>query len=431
MYLLGAGVNRGLVLPDGQRPPLAADVFQAALRHPAYADEIARPKHLADLFDYVGHYWKRSPASRRDAPFDLEACYSLLDRHVTAARSALVRVEGHAVRIPTPVAPVVWGALSALTEMLRTVLDAFAGPLGAAPTAEGRSAEAAVAADPAGWHAFRALASGILREDAAVLTFNYDTLTELALRQAARESGEPAWCPRCAYRVRFDRTAGAVPCESASGPPSTARHLDAAHAAADPASGWSTSERPASGGDHAGPCPTRPFLKVHGAINWWRVEPTPPPSGLEYLGEMSPCDLPPDRRPFSLYSPTPPAAWVGDRLPRGWRARPLLITPVVNKRTDREPFGALWEAARDLLGECERLVVIGYSFPPTDFHVRQLFLEAFVDARLRELTVVNPDTSVVQVARDLTHFRGPVRVSRDVTDFAATPAGSLRLRDRS
>ncbi len=39
-------------------------------------------------------------------------------------------------------------------------------------------------------------------------------------------------------------------------------------------------------------------------------------------------------------------------------------------------------------------MIAGYSFPPTDFHVRRLLREAFSDRSPHELHVINPDSAV-------------------------------------
>lgn len=46
-------------------------------------------------------------------------------------------------------------------------------------------------------------------------------------------------------------------------------------------------------------------------------------------------------------------------------------------------------------------------------------LEAFADQEFEELIVINPDTSVVQTAQNLCHFRKPVLVCRDLTEYVA------------
>lgn len=58
-----------------------------------------------------------------------------------------------------------------------------------------------------------------------------------------------------------------------------------------------------------------------------------------------------------------------------------------------------------------------YSFPPTDFNVRKLLLEAFEDNALDELIVVNPNTSVVATIKDLVHYSKPVSVCYDLKEF--------------
>jgi hypothetical protein len=54
-------------------------------------------------------------------------------------------------------------------------------------------------------------------------------------------------------------------------------------------------------------------------------------------------------------------------------------------------------------------VVIGYSFPPTDFLTQHLFREAFADHQPEEVTVVNPSASPVRTVGELTHVK-PARV---------------------
>jgi hypothetical protein len=77
----------------------------------------------------------------------------------------------------------------------------------------------------------------------------------------------------------------------------------------------------------------------------------------------------------------------------------------------------LWKQAKDILAKCNRLIVIGYSFPPTDFAVKKLFWEAFENNKLEDLIVVNPDTSVVKTIKELTHFSKPVSVCSNLREF--------------
>jgi|SRR2546422_4721764 len=82
-----------------------------------------------------------------------------------------------------------------------------------------------------------------------------------------------------------------------------------------------------------------------------------------------------------------------------------------------ERIAVLWKKAKTALSSCKRLVVIGYSFPLTDFDTKKLFLEVFSDNSLDQLIVVNPDTSVVQTVKDLSHFDKPVIVCKDLYEF--------------
>jgi hypothetical protein len=103
---------------------------------------------------------------------------------------------------------------------------------------------------------------------------------------------------------------------------------------------------------------------------------------------------------------------------------PLIITPVVNKDYSQKPFPEIWQRAKQELSECNRLILGGYSFPHTDFATRRLFLEAFADNTLDELVVINPDTSLVETAKDYCHFQKPVLVCRDFREFINSEAPS-------
>jgi hypothetical protein len=56
---------------------------------------------------------------------------------------------------------------------------------------------------------------------------------------------------------------------------------------------------------------------------------------------------------------------------------PLIITPILHKDKFLEDqlysrlLKPLWKKAKDVLSCCKKLVVIGYSFPPTDFMTKR------------------------------------------------------------
>jgi hypothetical protein len=62
-------------------------------------------------------------------------------------------------------------------------------------------------------------------------------------------------------------------------------------------------------------------------------------------------------------------------------------------------------------------VVIGYSFPDTDFHVEKMFREAFADHSLERVVIVNPDRDVDVKVRDLTHHRGGLTTYDDLRSY--------------
>jgi hypothetical protein len=90
----------------------------------------------------------------------------------------------------------------------------------------------------------------------------------------------------------------------------------------------------------------------------------------------------PGYAPFTyFYSPLDP----NDRVPTS----PLIIAPVRHKAYEEyavilEP---LWTRAADLLHEAHRVVVVGFSFPPTDVRVRDLFKPSRFR---RSVEIVNP-----------------------------------------
>jgi len=67
----------------------------------------------------------------------------------------------------------------------------------------------------------------------------------------------------------------------------------------------------------------------------------------------------------------------------------------------------IWDKAKDSLTNCKRLVVIGDSFPATDFLTRKMFLESFSSNTLYELIIVSPSQETISNVKDLCHFKEP------------------------
>jgi hypothetical protein len=164
-----------------------------------------------------------------------------------------------------------------------------------------------------------------------------------------------------------------------------------------------------------------PLLKLHGSLNWSAYTRFRQENRDKYPGRLVEDD---EREGLTLIHSRPiaesldrgPGNWLS-YLHDGWLLEPLIITPVLNKNLSKEPFPEIWRRARQELAECNRLVVGGFSFAPTDFAIRRLFREAFADHSPGELVVINPDTSVVRLVKDLCHYQKPVLVCRDLGEF--------------
>lgn len=156
------------------------------------------------------------------------------------------------------------------------------------------------------------------------------------------------------------------------------------------------------------------ILKLHGSLNWFQYLP------VRKYPSIDPADKELSEEKLRQVLLIRGHWWFGEPPDlRGWLLNPLIITPVLYKEQfyQHPLFSNIWRQAEHELSTCKRMVVIGYSFAPSDFHIRKLFLESFCESRLEELVVVNPATSVVQTIKELTHFRKPVLVCSDLAEY--------------
>ena len=107
------------------------------------------------------------------------------------------------------------------------------------------------------------------------------------------------------------------------------------------------------------------------------------------------------------------------RLPRAvtdqWSSDQLL------KNFQQRPFPQVWKLVLESLKECQTLVVLGYSFPPTDFRTKRLFLEAFNDTRSGNSSSQIP-MHQTHTIRQLTHYRGPAVIWSDLQSLDGLPS---------
>jgi hypothetical protein len=254
----------------------------------------------------------------------------------------------------------------------------------------------------------------LLSERPAVLTFNYDTIVEDMIERASGYSGLPRppkgrvpddglryspynWNRALAYGVRFDEV-----------------ELQQTGTVWEPVPGDRFYGHPDN--DLYDP----PFLKLHGSLNWLvhtsrRVFP-------EYPGRYETPDNPKEglvvlKSGFPWVRPdfTPPDDFK-------WILEPVIVTPELYKKLDGDGLiGRSWRRAREELTGCRKLVVVGYSFPTSDFAVRRLFLEAFVDGPPDELVVINPDRSAAETAASLCHYGATPEVSSNLREYFGLP----------
>jgi len=387
VYLVGAGVNQEVRNWDGLCPPLIGDLFRVAAKMRRFQ---GRHDQLNPVFSYINRFWKMTEDDLAESPFDLEECFTLLDLQLVDAVAAGNR--DTIAELQT--------VIFRLKSLLASVLKDFE--------------LHALSSD-----VMRHFGARLLAEKPVILSFNYDCCLEAVIELAsmpninipsafhggsARETEMPDellayshyhWNRTLAYAQRFDK----VQLRQAG----NSQYVEGERFYSVPGNelyDWY-------------------ILKLHGSLNWFRYLPIRRlPAYIE--GEV----------PF-----TPELAgrallverdwWLGEPPDLdGWYLDPIILTPVLHKdRYLSEPLyqrvvAQLWRKAKDALQSCETLVIIGYSFPKTDFHTKKLFLEAFADHTLKELIVVNPNSSAVKLAADLCHLASP-KVFPQLSDYLA------------
>lgn len=169
------------------------------------------------------------------------------------------------------------------------------------------------------------------------------------------------------------------------------------------------------------------LLKLHGSLNWFkylpfRSYPLIPDEQEPKLGEK--------KSNIILKRGT----WWFGRTPDhdGWYIDPIIVTPVLykDKYYNQKPFIDIWDQAKNALSKCDKLVVLGYSFSPSDFNIKQLFLESSISDNLKELVVINPDHNIVKIIKELCHFDGGVVWFSSLEDYLKTFSGSLNLEEK-
>ena len=389
--MLGAGFNCSILDPTrGSAAPLAQNFFEVLLADPRNDLGGFRRHVFVDvLLEEIERYWHLDLDGLRTQPFDIEECLTLFESQADDAPDDDTRLR-------------LLRASFALRQMLLTHLGHLTDG-GSTPTA-------------------RRFGDEVHSTEADVLTFNYDTLAEESIASASGfgtkvfpdslRGGPPderelsdedldashhAWKSALAVGFKFDEV------ELPVAGPST--HVEGPRYYSHPNNKLYDSRR---------------VLKLHGSIDWLRYTDRREFPQLENF-------QPRDPRTGIVLAKSPPY-WYGETLSHDvWQMEPIIIPPLLYKRFDHDPFPAVWQAALQTLSECHTLIVIGYSFPPTDFRTRRLFLEAFTEPHLSQLVVINPDPSVAGTVRQLTDFKGAATVCDDLRAFYGAPASWFDL----
>jgi hypothetical protein len=113
-----------------------------------------------------------------------------------------------------------------------------------------------------------------------------------------------------------------------------------------------------------------PLFKLHGSVNWGRKI----KAGI--------------RQPLRILQPLKIYSELGQLLNNG--AVPFLVPPTW-KKTLGGPLEGVWDGAIHKLSTATRIIIIGFSMPPTDMHFRYLMAAGLKNnVSLRQVLFVNP-----------------------------------------
>jgi hypothetical protein len=366
VFLIGAGLSRGLTDSQGLMPPLDNDFFQMlAKKHqslpgeyiprgntiphykfridqevPPYS-QASDPGNIYWIYGLIQTIWHMSPIDLANKPFSLEEFITFLQLD----RQEAIKIKNKQKSDTNYFVELVLEhrLLSYLKDFSRLALEDVS---------------------------LLKLARLILAENSTVITTNYDLILESVIEKSSAETNKTfniafsKWNPKFAYAIRFSQK-------------------DSFNS--------SSINRPL-------------FLKLHGSLNW---------SSISNTGTTNPKP----ENGLLLYNERQLHAYL--ELGHSMLYIPLIVPMTLYKQKYylHPAITSVWRNALRELSECENLIVIGYSFPPTDFHVKKLFLDSFVGHELKNLTVINPDNSVVEKIKLLTNYRKPVKICRDITEY--------------
>lgn len=398
VYILGAGVNQVVKDWDGDAPPLLNNFFNIALKKRKFSDDYYS-RQIREVYDYIEKCFKKTKDDLANFPFDLELCFTLLERQIKQAeQNGKIEELKRLVNIK-------FSLESFLAEVLSD-FEHFA----------------------IGSYSMRNFGRVTLYEKPTIVSFNYDCLIENVLESAhgVRQSVPKEFME---YRP-FEE--GELPDElliyshfNWNRPLGYGFKFDEIQLQQAGVSKFAKGSRFYSFPQNQ--LYSKPLLKLHGSLNWFRYLPVR--SFPTLPGETEP-ELGEKASEIILKNGT----WWFNRPPdhNGWFVAPLVITPILYKDEyyDRKPFREIWELAKLALSKCKKLVIIGYSFSPTDFSTKHLLIESLMDNELGELVLVNPNHDLVKAAKELCHFNGGVVWYSSLDDYVNAFSDSVKLESK-
>jgi len=124
-----------------------------------------------------------------------------------------------------------------------------------------------------------------------------------------------------------------------------------------------------------------PLFKMHGSLNWWFCTAC---QGLRYKSD--------EKDVLDYWEGIAPECAASDCKSPGSKLVPIMIPPT-NQKLENSPSSYItqrvWLEARKRLRDCQSLVLIGYSFPPTDVQFKMFLLEALSENPPLTITVLS------------------------------------------
>lgn len=360
VYVLGAGVNKGSRDSDNLEPPLVNEFFIRAYELGFFT--AGGKEEIKPVFDYIEKYWKLTFDDLTREPFDLESCFTLLQQQRLDKIRDLDITQHY---------------LGIVEEKLSALMTRVMGHFELYPSPETHR-----------------LIDQIWEEDATVLTLNYDCVVERAIENKLKyENKGEQWDSYTASVVTFNELSDEFTGELYELDNRDNNDLDLSCDQQD----------------------TRcPVVKLHGSLNWFVHTSDPDDRLLEETNRGRSFSNSKDGSVrFVKGFPNVTPDFRSTQTAGVYLLKPLIVTPVLYKnlggslqnaeRGDQRVIRQSWGYARQALKDCKRLVVIGYSFPPTDFDMQRLFLESFSEASPEEVICINPDEQVSDKLERLCH----------------------------